>query len=78
MKITVTETKQVEVNPRDVIVQLLRVAKEPSNNIFEKDNKYYKELEYSAGSHAFFSSKEITKEEYDYIKALETILNYLK
>lgn len=44
MKITVTETKQVEINPKDVITQLLRVA----------------------------------KEEYNYIKALETILNYLK
>lgn len=68
----------VEINPQTVIEKL--ISKEIGFRawILEKDGKYYIGFEQSNGGHSFVKEEEITKEKYDYIKALELILEQLK
>lgn len=68
MKIYATKTDEVIINPIDVINKLL--DKELGGAyIKEKDNNYYMVVDVG-GSHYMEEDVKITKEKYDYIKAL--------
>lgn len=77
MEIHATCIQKVEINPKDVIEKLISDKIGRHGWVFEKDGKYYEEWEESAGSHSFDEKKEIDKELFDYIKALQLVLKYL-
>lgn len=70
--------QKVDVNPLDVIQGLINKEINHRDWIFVKDGVYYVGFEESAGQHSFDSEKEITKEKYEYIQALEFIKSYIK
>ena len=76
MKIYATKTDEVIVNPIAVIQKLLDKQLN-GEYVKEKDGKYYRVIDIG-GSHYMEHDVEITKEKYDYIKALILILNTLK
>lgn len=62
-------TTKVEINPIDVLESL------HGDSWYTEDNgKYYRNWDMGA----YEDNEEITKEDYDYYKALETIITYLK
>jgi hypothetical protein len=54
-----------------------RLVDEYRNWIVEKDGKYYHIHEESAGCHSVDVEDEISKEKYDYVKALQLVLKRL-
>jgi hypothetical protein len=66
--------QKVIIDPKDVIVTLIKEEIGYGSWIFEKDGLYYRGYEVSAGSHSYDESEEISKERFDYVKALELIL----
>ena len=69
--------QKVEVNPKDVIEKLIEESIGWRSWIFERDGKYYKGYDQSAGSHSYEEEKEISKEQYDYVRALQLVLEKL-
>lgn len=70
--------QKVDINPVTVIENLLiREVNSLRETVFEKNGKFYKTATISAGNHSFDDKKEITKERYEYIKALHKVLVYL-
>jgi hypothetical protein len=75
MEIYADIRQKVNIDPIDVIQRLINKEITDEGSVFEKDGRYYVELdEYRLGS----SVKETTKEKYEYVRALELILNKLK
>jgi hypothetical protein len=70
--------QKVIINPKDVIEKLLEDELEFGNWVFEKNNLYYEGWDESAGQHSFERYKEIPKERYEYIKALQLVIKKLK
>jgi hypothetical protein len=77
MKIYADFRQMVRVNPKDVIEKLIEKEIGWHNWIFEKDGKFYRGFEQSAGCHSFDDEEEITQERYDYVKALQLVLERL-
>lgn len=77
MKIYANFSQEVEIDPQEVIRELIQ-KKIGSDWIFEEDEKYFRGFEVGAGSHSFNLKKEIEEEEYKYIKALQLILYTLE
>jgi len=65
---------KVDIDPEDVIKNLIKDEIGFQGWIFEKDGRYYRGFEVSAGVHSFDEEAEITKEKYEYVKALQLIL----
>lgn len=78
MKVYADVRSLVEIDPRDVIEKLLEESIGRRGWVFEKDGKYYQGLEVGAGNHSYNDEEEITKEKFDYIKALKLVLSKLK
>jgi hypothetical protein len=78
MEIYADIRQKVQVNPKDVIEKLIEEQVGWHGWAFEKDNLYYRGFEQSAGSHSYDEKEEITKEKYDYIRALQLVLENLK
>jgi len=78
MEIYASITQKVSIDPIDVIEKL--IEKELGSNTWtvQKNNKYFKVWEESAGCHSFEAEKEINKESYEYVEALNLILKKLK
>lgn len=74
MEIVITKFEKVSIDPLKVIEELYET--EVGYGYLDKscEGKYFKVFTDSP----FSRSEEIDKETYKYIKALETILNYLK
>jgi hypothetical protein len=71
--------QKVQIDPIDVINELIDKAKGGWRNyIFEENGKYYLGWEESCGAHSSDEQEEITKELYDYYRALQAVLAYLK
>lgn len=68
----------VDIDPIRVIEKLIDNEISWQGWIFEKDGKYYRGYEASAGYHHNDKEKEITKETYEYVKALQLVLEYLE
>lgn len=79
MEIYASIRQKVNIDPIDVIKKLKDEALCGSRGwIFEREGKYYHEFETGGGSHSWDEEEEITKEKYDYVRALELIINYNK
>lgn len=77
MKIYANFTQEVNVDPIIVISKL--IYHEINDGwVFEKNGKYYMGFESGGGYHSWDDEEEITKEKYDYVKALELIRDKLK
>lgn len=70
--------QKVQIDPKDVIENLIEKEIGTHGWIFETDGKLYKGWEESAGSHSYDAKEEISKEKYDYIIALQTVLKQIK
>lgn len=68
---------KVHVKPSHVIVKLIEKELGFRSWILERDGKYYQVHEESAG-HNIETEAEITKEKFDYVKALELVLEKLR
>ena len=77
MEIHADIRQKVHVNPIEVINKLIEQEIGWRGWVFEKDGKYYRGFEQSAGSHSYDDEVEINKDLYDYVKALELISNKL-
>jgi hypothetical protein len=69
---------KVEIDPLDVIEGLIEKKMSLSDYVYEKDGKYYMNVEHSAGSHSIYMDEEIDENEYIYLKALHTVRTKLK
>lgn len=77
MEIYADFRQKVQVNPWDVIEKLIDIEIGWRYWIFEKDGKFYRGFEQGAGSHSFTRNEEITKDQYDYVIALQLVLDKL-
>jgi len=77
MEINANFTQKVIINPKDVIEKLIENEIGWRSWIFEKNGKYYKGFEQSAGCHSFDDEKEITQEKYNYVRALQLVSKWL-
>jgi hypothetical protein len=79
MKVYATFSQEVHIEPKQVIKKLIEkeIGDEYRNWIVEKDGKYYHIHEESAGCHSVDVEDEISKEKYDYVKALQLVLKRL-
>lgn len=79
MKVYATIRQEAEVNPLEVIDALKAEALGSWRNwVVERDGSYYLGHEVSMGSHSMDVEDSISKEKYDFIKALEFIKSYIK
>ncbi len=70
-----TLTQKVNINPRDVIIQLIEDVLGSNGWIFEEDGKFFRGFE---ESRLLDGKEEITRELYKYVEALELINKRLK
>ena len=78
MKVYANFSQEVDVDPLRVIEHLKEKVCGWREWVFEKDGKYYRGWEQSAGCHSINREEEIREEEYEYYKALETVEHFLK
>ena len=78
MKVNAKISHEVEIDPRVVIEKLIHGVIGDGGWIFEKDGKYYRGYEVSAGVHTIDREGEISLETYEYVKALDLVLDRLK
>ena len=78
MEVSVTLYQKAHVNPIHVVEKLKELELPWRDWVFEREGKFYQGFEQSAGSHSFDDETEISKEKYEYIKALEVVEKYLK
>ena len=77
MEIYADFRQKVQVNPKDVIENLIEREIDWRNWIFEEDGKFYLGSEQSVGCHYFDVKEEITEERYKYVEALQLVLKRL-
>ena len=77
MEVFANIRQKVVVDPIEVINKLIEIEIGWRGWVVERDGKYYKGFEQSAGSHSYDKEVEINKDLYDYVKALELISNKL-
>lgn len=77
MEIYANFRQKVQVNPKDVIEELIEKEIGWRNWVFEKEGKFYLVSEQSAGCHSFDVKEEITEDRYRYVEALQLILKRL-
>lgn len=77
MKIYGNIRREVDIEPKDVINKLIDHEIGSRNWVFQKDGKYYRGYESSAGCHFFTNEEEINKDQYEYVLALKQVLQYL-
>lgn len=77
MKVYATINQEVVINPKEVIKNLIEKEIGRDNWIFKEGGKFYEGFEQYVGSHSVDSKDEITKEKYEYVKALQLVLSKL-
>lgn len=79
MKVYATFSQEVHVEPKQVIQKLIEkeIGNTYRNWIIEKDGRYLHVHEESAGCHSVEVEDEISKDKYDYVKALQLVLERL-
>jgi hypothetical protein len=77
MEVYAEVRQKVHIEPIQVINGLIEQEIGWRGWVVERDGKYYQGHEVSAGSHSFDKEDEISKDLYDYVKALELISNRL-
>ena len=79
MKVYATFNQEVHIEPKDVIQELIEreIGDAYCNWIIEKDGRYLHIREESVGCHPVELEYEISKDKYEYIKALKLVLERL-
>lgn len=77
MKVYGSIRQLVEINPIEVIDELIKKEIGSNSWVFEESGKCYVGFEVGGGNHSWDEKKEISKEKYDYIKSLEYVKKYL-
>ena len=77
MKIKAGFTQEVQINPKEVVEKLLSKELGWRGWVSEKEGKYYRCWEESAGPRTWDEQVQIPKDKYDYIKALQLVLEEL-
>ena len=77
MKLYTSITKEVEINPMDVISNLITDVIGKNGDFYEKNGLYFAQIEASGGGRTVMQDVEITKQQYAYIKSLFFILQEL-
>lgn len=75
MEIYADFTQKVHIDPIDVIEKLIQEVTYVGGWIREKDGKYYRVTEHSAGCHSYEEEDEIEKDDYEYYLALKLVLD---
>lgn len=78
MEVYATSTTKVHVDPKDVIQKLIDYEIGHRGWVKNKDGKYYECSEESAGPHSYDVEEEITKKKYDYVMALNLVIDHLE
>lgn len=69
--------QDVKIDPKEVIRGLIEKEIGYNATIIERDGKYYKMYEDSAGCHSITKYEEISEKKYNYLVSLENVLFYL-
>ena len=79
MKVYATFSQEVHIEPKKVIKKLIEkeIGDEYRNWVVEKNGTFYHVHEESAGCHSYEVEDVISKERYEYVKALQFILERL-
>lgn len=77
MKVLGTIRREIEIDPKDVIQNLIELKIDRRDWIYEEDGKYYRGYWTGGGSHSWEDKEEIDKSLYDYISALQLVLKTL-
>lgn len=79
MKLTVSATQNVEVEPIEIIEKMIKTIKSNPDSYFmiKDDQPFHVYISYS-GPHETEKFVPISLEKYNYIKALEIVRDYLK
>lgn len=79
MKLTITATQTVQVEPLEVVEKLLQTINLNPDSYFkiENDQPFYVYTE-TAGPHEVEKVVPISLKKYNYIQALKTVVEYLK
>ena len=81
MEIHASISQKVHINPETVIEKLIEEelgGATHRNWVFERDGKYYHGYEGGGGSHSWDEEELISKEKYDYVRALQVVSKYLE
>ena len=80
MKILTKIEQEVDIDPKQVLRNLLSSAKQGDEgaSVREVNGVYMMEVSVDAGNHSYFTDVEISKEKYNYIKNIEGVLNFLE
>lgn len=78
MEVYVSFRQKANIDPIDVLKELKSISLSGDRDwVFEKDGEYYHGYEGGGGSHSWDEKDSISKEQYDYIRALELCIKYL-
>jgi len=78
MRVYANTRQKVNVDPQDVISKLIEKEIGTNGWVFSENEKYYRGYERCMGTHSSDDQVEILKERYDYVVALQLVLQYLK
>ena len=78
MEVYASFKQKVQVNPKEVVQQLMDNEIGWRGWVVERDGNYYRGEEVSAGSHSFDKEIKISKSTFEYIQALGLILQTLE
>ena len=79
MEVYASISQKVNVDPITVVEKLKEIELSGHRDwVFERDGKYYHGYEGGGGTHSWDEEKEISKEKYDYVRALELVKKHLE
>ncbi len=78
MKINAITYQNVEINPLEVITNLIKSELSDYRDICEREGEYYLIWEEGAGCHSYTQTERIDKSLYEYINSLKTVKKYLE
>ncbi len=79
MEVYASISQKVNVDPETVINKLKEIELGGHRDwVFERDGKYYHGYEGGGGTHSWDEEAEISKEKYDYVRALQLVSKYLE
>jgi hypothetical protein len=78
MKVNSKISQLVDIDPVEVLVKLKRKVLQSDNDwVYELGGRYFRGFYVSAGPHTIESSEPITKEQYDYIEYIDSVISFL-
>lgn len=78
MEVYANIVREVSIDPKEVIENLIEEKIGWRGWVFEREGKFFRGYEVAAGQHSAKREEEISKEDYEYIKALQLIRGRLE